>query len=133
MRLITGLPFKDTQCGFKAFRRNLALPAVILQRIEGFGFDPELLYIARKQGLKLMEIPAEWSHSEGSRVSFLRDSLKMFGDLLLIRLNDWRGRYPMPAGCDLRAGDHAAEGANACGPAPLAAGIRTNTRDEDKA
>src|SRR5262245_27490270 len=100
MRLITGLPFKDTQCGFKAFRRDLALPAVKLQRIEGFGFDPELLYIARKRGLKLLEVPVAWSHSEGSRVSFIRDSLKMFADLVLIRLNDVNGRYPIPeSGC----------------------------------
>src|SRR5215470_13393147 len=93
MRLITGLPFKDTQCGFKAFRRDLALPAVRLQRVEGFGFDPELLYIARKRGLRLLEVPVAWSHSEGSRVSFLRDSVKMFADLILIRLNDARGLY----------------------------------------
>lgn len=96
MRLITGLPFKDTQCGFKAFRRDLALPAVRLQRVEGFGFDPELLYIARKHGLKLLEVPVAWSHSEGSRVSFISDSLKMFADLVLIRVNDVKGRYPAP-------------------------------------
>jgi len=96
MRLIIGLPFKDTQCGFKAFRRSLVLPAVKLQRVERFGFDPELLYIARKQGLRLLEVPVAWSHSEGSRVSFLRDSVKMFADLLTIRLNDARGRYPIP-------------------------------------
>ena len=93
MRLIIGLPFKDTQCGFKAFRRNLALPSVKLQRVERFGFDPELLYIARKQGLRLLEVPVAWSHSEGSRVSFLRDSVKMFTDLIVIRLNDARGLY----------------------------------------
>jgi glycosyltransferase involved in cell wall biosynthesis len=97
MRLIVGLPFKDTQCGFKAFRRCLALPAVKLQRVERFGFDPELLYIARKQGLRLLEVPVAWSHSEGSRVSFLRDSVKMFADLLAIRVNDARGRYAIPA------------------------------------
>jgi len=73
--------------------RDPALPAVKLQRVEGFGFDPELLYISRKHGLRLLEVPVAWSHSEGSRVSFLRDSLKMFADLLLIRLNDLRHRY----------------------------------------
>jgi len=93
MRLITGLSFKDTQCGFKALRRDLALGAIKLQRITGFGFDPELLYIARKHSLRLREVPVAWSHSEGSRVSFLRDSLKMFSDLVVIRLNDLRGRY----------------------------------------
>ena len=93
MRLITGLSFKDTQCGFKALRRDLALGAINQQRITGFGFDPELLYIARKHGLRLREVPVAWSHSEGSRVSFLRDSLKMFSDLVVIRVNDLRGRY----------------------------------------
>jgi glycosyltransferase involved in cell wall biosynthesis len=96
MRLIIGLPFKDTQCGFKAFRRPLTLPAVKLQRVERFGFDPELLYIARKRGLKLLEVPVAWSHSEGSRVSFLRDSIKMFADLIVIRLNSARGLYSIP-------------------------------------
>ena len=93
MRLIIRLPFKDTQCGFKAFRRRLTLPAIKLQRVERFGFDPELLYIARKHDLRLLEVPVAWSHSEGSRVSFLRDSVKMFADLILIRLNDARGLY----------------------------------------
>jgi glycosyltransferase involved in cell wall biosynthesis len=93
MRVIVRLPFKDTQCGFKAFRRLQTLPAVKLQRVERFGFDPELLYIAKKQGLRLLEVPVAWSHSEGSRVSFLRDSIKMFADLLAIRLNDARGLY----------------------------------------
>ena len=134
MRLITGLPFKDTQCGFKAFRRRLALPAVQLQRIQGFGFDPELLYIARKQGLKLMEVPVVWSHSEGSRVSFLKDSLKMFADLVLIRLNDLRGRYSMPASSvSMTGANPARDTAGACDPTPLAAGIGANSRDEDKA
>jgi glycosyltransferase involved in cell wall biosynthesis len=93
MRAVTGLPFKDTQCGFKAFRRDLALPVFRLQSIERFGFDPEVLYIARKRGLRLLEVPVKWSHSEDSKVSYLRDSLDMFLDLGRIRLNDLRGRY----------------------------------------
>jgi len=117
MRLITGLPFKDTQCGFKAFRRDLALPAVKLQRVEGFGFDPELLYIARELGLKLMEVPVVWSHSEGSRVSFLRDSVKMFADLVLIRLNDLRGCYKVPEGALSGAADAARDRSSDAGDA----------------
>ncbi|HLG14228.1 MAG TPA: dolichyl-phosphate beta-glucosyltransferase [Blastocatellia bacterium] len=93
MKTVTGLRFKDTQCGFKAFRRDSALPVFRLQRIERFGFDPEVLYIARKRGLKLLEVPVAWNDSEGSKVSYLRDSPKMFLDLLMIRLNDLRGRY----------------------------------------
>src|SRR6185295_19685406 len=63
MRTITGLPFKDTQCGFKAFRREPALPVFELQSIERFGFDPEVLYIARKQGLRLLEVPRSEEHT----------------------------------------------------------------------
>lgn len=93
LRAITGLPFKDTQCGFKAFRREAALPVFKLQSIERFGFDPEVLYIAQKRGLRLLEVPVVWNNSEGSKVQFFSDSIKMFTDLIRIRLNDLAGRY----------------------------------------
>ena len=93
VKAITWLPYKDTQCGFKAFRRERALPVFQLQRIERFGFDPEVLYIARKLGLRLSEVPVIWNNSEGTKVSFLRDSTKMVLDLFRIRLNDLAGRY----------------------------------------
>ncbi|HEU4390794.1 MAG TPA: dolichyl-phosphate beta-glucosyltransferase [Blastocatellia bacterium] len=93
VKAITWLPYNDTQCGFKAFRRELALPVFQLQRIERFGFDPEILYIARKLGLRLAEVPVIWNNSEGTKVSFLRDSVKMVVDLFRIRLNDITGRY----------------------------------------
>ena len=93
MRTITGLKYKDTQCGFKAFRREGALPVFLAQRIERFGFDPEVLYIARKRGLRLLEVPVVWNHSEDSKVSYFRDSIKMFTDLIYIRVNDFAGRY----------------------------------------
>ena len=93
MKTITGLKFKDTQCGFKAFRREPALPVFKLQRIERFGFDPEVLYIARKRGLRLLEVPVIWNDSEGSKVSYFRDSINMFTDLIRIRLSDLAGRY----------------------------------------
>jgi glycosyltransferase involved in cell wall biosynthesis len=96
MKVITGLPFKDTQCGFKAFRRDAALPVFNRQSIERFGFDPEVLYIARKRGLKLLEVPVKWSHSEDSKVNYIHDSMEMILDLLRIRLNDLRGRYKEP-------------------------------------
>jgi dolichyl-phosphate beta-glucosyltransferase len=133
MRLITGLPFKDTQCGFKAFRRDLALPAVKLQRTERFGFDPEFLYIAHKHGLKLLEVPVVWSHSEGSQVSFVRDSIKMFGDLILIRLNDLRGRYRVIARSESRADIIGNRQSDSRAPSRLPAGIGANARDDDKA
>ena len=90
---LTGLPFKDTQCGFKAFRRSVARPVFKRQTIMGFGFDPEVLYIAKKRGLRLREIPVRWDHVEGTTVRFLRDSCRMFLDLLRIRWNDLCGKY----------------------------------------
>lgn len=90
---LTGLPFKDTQCGFKAFRRSTAVPVFECQTIFGFGFDPEILYIAKKRGLRLREIPVRWDHVEGTTVRFVQDSCRMFLDLLQIRWNDLCGRY----------------------------------------
>jgi glycosyltransferase involved in cell wall biosynthesis len=90
---LTGLPFKDTQCGFKAFRRSAAGPVFERQTIMGFGFDPEILYIAQKRGLRLREIPVKWDHVEGTTVRFLRDSCRMFLDLLRIRWNDLCRKY----------------------------------------
>jgi dolichyl-phosphate beta-glucosyltransferase len=97
IQMITGLPFKDTQCGFKAFRREAALPAFLEQRIDGFGFDPELLFIARKHGLRLKEVPVIWNHCEGSKVGYFLDTVKVLSDMFAIRLNDLAGRYPIPA------------------------------------
>jgi dolichyl-phosphate beta-glucosyltransferase len=100
MRTITGLKFKDTQCGFKAFRREPALPVFKLQRIDRFGFDPEVLYIAKKQGNRIIEVPVAWDHCEGgelqSKWNYVRDSIDMFVDLIRIRLNDLAGRYDAP-------------------------------------
>ena len=90
---LIGLRFKDTQCGFKAFRRSAAGPVFERQTITGFGFDPEILYIAKKRGLRLREIPVRWDHAEGTKVRFLKDSCRMFLDLLQIRWNDLRGKY----------------------------------------
>ena len=114
MQTITGLRFKDTQCGFKAFRRDVALPVFAMQRIERFGFDPEVLYIARKRRARLLEVAVVWNHAEGGelqgKLNYMRDSLNMFTDLLRIRLNDLRGRYRLishhaaVAGAERRAG-----------------------------
>jgi dolichyl-phosphate beta-glucosyltransferase len=93
MRFLTGLDFRDTQCGFKAFRRSAAQAIFAAQRIEGFGFDVELLYLARKFGYRSLEVPVHWNHSAATKVSPLRDGVRMFFDLLRIRWNDWRGKY----------------------------------------
>lgn len=94
LRLLLGLNFKDTQCGFKAFTRAAALKIFPPQQIERWGFDPELLYLARKAGLKVVEVPVAWAHVEGTRISPLRDGLRMFGEVLKIRWNALTGKYP---------------------------------------
>lgn len=93
MRLTVGLPFKDTQCGFKAFRRDAVRDVFSRVRIPGFGFDVEALYLARKLGYETREIGVVWNHVDGTKVNMLGDSLKMFGDLLRVRINDARGLY----------------------------------------
>ena len=94
VRFTLRLPFVDTQCGFKAFRREPCRIIFEQQRIERFGFDPELLYLARHHGLRTVEIPVRWAHSSATKVSMLRDSLQMFLDVFVIRANALRGRYP---------------------------------------
>ena len=84
-RLVMGLPFADTQCGFKAFRRPVAQTIFQLQRIERWGFDPELLFIALKRGYKIREVPVTWGHDERSRLSYLKDGLKMLEEIAFIR------------------------------------------------
>jgi len=97
VRLCLRLPFVDTQCGFKAFRREHCRIIFEQQRIERFGFDPELLYLARHHGLRSIEIPVRWGHSPATKVSILRDSVQMFLDVLVIRWNSLVGRYPRAA------------------------------------
>ncbi|HVH70318.1 MAG TPA: dolichyl-phosphate beta-glucosyltransferase [Candidatus Dormibacteraeota bacterium] len=94
VRLILWLPFVDTQCGFKAFKRERCQVIFEQQTIERFGFDPELLYLARHHGLRAVEIPVRWGHSPNTKVSMLRDSLRMFLDVFQIRWNALLGRYP---------------------------------------
>ncbi|HOB74570.1 MAG TPA: glycosyltransferase family 2 protein [Phycisphaerae bacterium] len=93
VRMWTGLGFSDTQCGFKAFRRSSMARVFALQRLEGFAFDVELLYLAAKFGLRVLEVPVTWSHVGQSRVSLVGDSAAMLVELIRIRLNDWRGLY----------------------------------------
>lgn len=93
LRVLLGLNFKDTQCGFKAFTRHAAQTIFPQQRIERWGFDPELLYLARRAGLKVQEVPVAWAHVEGTRISPLRDGIRMFGEVLKIRWNAFTGKY----------------------------------------
>ena len=92
-RGIMGLPFKDTQCGFKAFKREAAQIIFRLQRIERWGFDPEILFIARKLKYTIKEVPVTWGHDERSRMSYLKDGMKMLEEMVVIRRNSLAGRY----------------------------------------
>jgi len=93
VRIVLRLPFVDTQCGFKAFRREACGIIFEQQRIERFGFDPELLYLARHHGLRTVEIPVRWAHSPATKVNMLRDSIQMFVDIFTIRWNALCHRY----------------------------------------
>jgi dolichyl-phosphate beta-glucosyltransferase len=105
VRAILRLPFVDTQCGFKAFRREPCRVIFQQQRIERFGFDPELLYLARHHGLRSVEIPVRWAHSPATKVSMWRDSVQMFADVFIIRWNAMMGRYPRSERSMVRAAD----------------------------
>jgi len=93
VRVILRLPFVDTQCGFKAFRREKCQIIFEQQTIERFGFDPELLYLARHHGLRTAEVAVRWAHSPATKVNMWRDSVQMFLDVVIIRWNALRGRY----------------------------------------
>jgi dolichyl-phosphate beta-glucosyltransferase len=93
LRAVLGLDFKDTQCGFKAFSRRAALQIFPLQNVERWGFDPELLYLAQKFDLKVVEVPVHWAHRDGTRISPLRDGMQMLGEMFKIRWNSWSGKY----------------------------------------
>jgi dolichyl-phosphate beta-glucosyltransferase len=98
VRLILGLEIYDTQCGFKLFDRKKLIPIFEAQTVNGFGFDPEILFLATKNGLKIREVPVIWSHSEGSTVRVLLDGARMVLGLIRIR---WRwiiGSYQRPMG-----------------------------------
>ena len=85
VRLTTGLPFSDTQCGFKAFRMKTVRPIIEQGRIDGFGFDVEILFLAQRAGLRMLEVPVRWNHHDGSKVHIVRDSLRMFSEVVSLR------------------------------------------------
>ena len=92
-RMVMGLHFADTQCGFKAFTRAAAQAVFPLQTIERWGFDPEILFIALQRGLRVVEVPVGWAHDERTRMSYLKDGMKMLEEIATIRWNALRGRY----------------------------------------
>lgn len=92
MRVAMGLPHRDTQCGFKLYSAAAAEQIFERQQIEGFGFDVEDLFLARKLGFRAVEVPVRWANVEGTRVS-LMSGLRAFSDLVVIRWHQLRGRY----------------------------------------
>jgi len=95
-RAIMRLPFADTQCGLKAFSRHAAQTVFQLQTINHWGFDPEILFIALKHGFWVIEVPVAWAHDERTRMSYLKDGVKMLQELVSIRWNALCGRYDRP-------------------------------------
>ena len=93
LRLILGLSYVDTQCGFKAFSRtavNTIFPDV---KIERWGFDPEILFLAKRYGLRVVEVPVSWAHDHRSKINPIRDGARMFGELMRVRMNSFSGKY----------------------------------------
>ena len=100
-----GLPFADTQCGFKAFTRAAAQTVFQLQTIDRWGFDPEILFIALKRGYRIVEVPVSWAHDERTRMSYLKDGMRMLEDIAIVRWNALAGRYGQGRSSDMqRAG-----------------------------
>jgi dolichyl-phosphate beta-glucosyltransferase len=92
MRLATGLPYLDTQCGFKLYRRDAAQAVFSRQKLDGFSFDVEALAIAKQLGLRAAEVAVHWNNVEGTTVSAVQ-GVKSFADLIRIRSHQWRGLY----------------------------------------
>jgi dolichyl-phosphate beta-glucosyltransferase len=93
VRLLAVRGFEDTQAGFKCFAREAAHEMFPYQTMDGFGFDVEILFIAQKRGYRIVEVPINWYYMSNSRVSPVSDSLRMFREILQVRVNDWRGLY----------------------------------------
>ena len=93
LRLTLGLQFADTQCGFKAFKQSAVQAIFPLQKIERWGFDPEILFLARKLKFKVQEVPVAWAHREGTSINPLVDGSRMVMEMMHIRWNDLTGKY----------------------------------------
>ena len=96
LRVVLGLKYRDTQCGFKAFTRRAVQTIFPRQKVERWGFDPELLFLADKFELRTAEVPVEWAHDHRSKISPLRDGMKMMLEMLAVRWNDIKGMYKVP-------------------------------------
>jgi glycosyltransferase involved in cell wall biosynthesis len=93
VRIFAGLDIHDTQCGFKLFRSQTTRRAFELQRVDRFGFDPEILFLVERLGGKVVEVPVRWNHNPATKVHYLRDSLHMSMDLVILRWRALTGQY----------------------------------------
>ena len=94
VRILLGLPgIHDTQCGFKSFSAEAAEKLFSVQRINGWAFDAEVLFLAKQYGYKIIEVPVQWYYDGNSKINVLQDSIKMFRELLQIRENHRKGMY----------------------------------------
>jgi len=93
LRMILGLSYVDTQCGFKAFNRKAVSAVFPNMKIERWGFDPEILFLAKRYGLRVVEVPVSWAHDHRSKISPLRDGTRMLGELMRVRMNSLSGKY----------------------------------------
>jgi glycosyltransferase involved in cell wall biosynthesis len=93
LRIILGLKYKDTQCGFKAFTRKAAHQIFPRQTIDRWGFDPEILFLAEKFGFKVAEVPVEWAHDDRSKINPVTDGFRMFTEMLRVRWASMTGKY----------------------------------------
>lgn len=104
VRLLFLPGIRDSQCGFKAFERGAAEAIFKRQQVDGFGFDVEVLWLARRLGYRLAEVPIVWRDDPESHIQLVPDATRMLLDLLRFRLNTWRGRYDLKADPDVKAG-----------------------------
>ena len=96
LRVVLGLGYRDTQCGFKAFTREAAHVIFSRQHVERWGFDPEILFLAKKFRLRTVEVAVEWAHDHRSKIHPVRDGMRMGNEVLQVRMNDWQGKYEQP-------------------------------------
>ena len=101
LRIVLRLDFKDTQCGFKAFRQDVARTVFPLQKIERWGFDPEILFLACRSGFKVVEVPVRWGHDSGTRINPLADGSRMVAEMFRIRWYSISGQYANVMGMSL--------------------------------